>query len=335
MDHLRILKQAWETTWRYRALWVFGIILALTTSRGGGDFGSQYTINDEDLSRWSGQSSLPSIPPEIVSLLIGIGVALACLVLALALVSAVARYVTETTLIRMVDDHQETGERRSVRQGLRMGWSRAAWRLFLIDLLVGLPVALAFILLFLLALTPLLLWTTDSTAAKAIGTVAAIGLAFLFVLLAILVGVLLTLLSKFFRRACVLENLGVIESIRRGVGVVREHFKDVAIMWLIMAGVSLGMGVAMLVVAFLLVALGLVLGGLPALLVGGLTSQILEGAAPWMLAAAVGIPIFLLVVGLPILFVGGLAEVFKSSVWTLAYRELRALESVSSEPQVA
>lgn len=335
MDHLRILKQAWETTWRYRALWVFGIILALTTSRGGGDFGSQYTINDEDLSRWSGQSSLPSIPPEIVSLLIGIGVALACLVLALALVSAVARYVTETTLIRMVDDHQETGERRSVRQGLRMGWSRAAWRLFLIDLLVGLPVALAFILLFLLALTPLLLWTTDSTAAKAIGTVAAIGLAFLFVLLAILVGVLLTLLSKFFRRACVLENLGVIESIRRGVGVVREHLKDVAIMWLIMAGVSLGMGVAMLVVAFLLVALGLVLGGLPALLVGGLTSQILEGAAPWMLAAAVGIPIFLLVVGLPILFVGGLAEVFKSSVWTLAYRELRALESVSSEPQVA
>jgi hypothetical protein len=335
MDHLRILKQAWEITWRYRALWVFGIILALTTSRGGGNFGGQYNINDEDLSRWSGQLSLPSITSEIVSLLIGIGVALVCLALVLALVSAVARYVTETALIRMVDDHQETGERRSVRQGFRMGWSRAAWRLFLIDLLVGLPVALAFILLFVLALVPLLLWTTDSTGAKAIGTVATIGLVFLFVLVAILVGVLLTLLSKFFRRACVLEKLGVIESIRRGFGVVREHLRDVAIMWLIMAGVSLGLGVAMLVVVLLLVALGVVLGGLPALLVGGLAGQILEGAAPWMLAAAVGIPIFLLVVGLPTLFVGGLVEVFKSSVWTLVYRELRALEGVSSEPHIA
>jgi hypothetical protein len=34
----------------------------------------------------------------------------------------------------------------------------------------------------------------------------------------------------------------------------------------------------------------------------------------------------------PWLFLGGLMEVFKSSVWTLTYRELRALQSLETEP---
>ena len=31
MNYTKALKRAWETTWRYRALWIFGVILALTT----------------------------------------------------------------------------------------------------------------------------------------------------------------------------------------------------------------------------------------------------------------------------------------------------------------
>ena len=44
-----------------------------------------------------------------------------------------------------------------------------------------------------------------------------------------------------------------------------------------------------------------------------------------------GLPIFILVVAVPGLFLGGLVEVFKSSVWTLTYRELRALGSLQPE----
>jgi hypothetical protein len=249
----------------------------------------------------------------------------------LAVVSVVVRYVAETALIRLVDDHERTGERQSVRQGLRRGWSRAAWRLFLIDLVIGIPVAGAFFLLFLVALAPLLLWTTGSDAAGALGTVATVGLVFLLILLAIVVAVVLTLLTRFFRRVCALEGLGVIESIQQGYGVVRRHLKDVAIMWLIMAGVGLGVGVALFIVVILLLAVGVLLGGLPALLVGWLASSMFEGPMPWILAAAVGVPIFLLVLVVPLLFLGGLIEVFKSSVWTLTYRELRALERAEPE----
>jgi len=337
MDHLKVLKQAWETTWRYRALWVFGIILALTT--GGGVNRGTSSFNGEGFSPGR-EFHIEEIPPEVLSTLIAIGIGLACVIVILIIATAIARYVAETALIRMVDDYEETGEKRSVRQGFRMGWSRTAFRLFMINLLTGLPTTLAFILLFALAAAPLLLWATKSKALGIIGTIATVGLFFLVLFLAIVVGAVLSLLRKFFWRACALEELGVIESIRQGFGVVRQHWKDVLVMWLIMVGVRIGWAIAIIVMTIvllpaiiLLIIVGGVLGGLPALLIGGLASLFLEGAVPWILAAVVGIPIFILVVAVPWLFLGGLMEVFKSNTWTLTYRELRALESMETEPE--
>jgi hypothetical protein len=320
MDYGKILKQAWHTVWRYRALWVFGAILALTTGGGGSNW-LQYTFNREDLPLGV---RLDQIPAEAVSTLIAIGIGLAFLILVFIVAAAIARYVSETALIRMVDEHEETGEQRTARQGFRMGWSRSAWRLFLIDLLVGVPVALAFILLFLLAAAPLLLWAIQSTAAGAFGTVLTIGLGLLVILLAIVVSVTLSVLMRFFRRVCVLEQRGVTESIGRGYFMVKQNVKDVAVLWLIMLGLGIGWGILMIPVTLVVLFLGALIGGLPALLAGVLADLALGGAAPWIVGLAVGIPLFILVVAAPLLFLGGLWEVFKSSVWTLTYRELRA-----------
>jgi hypothetical protein len=339
MDHMQVLRRAWELTWRYRVLWVFGIILALTTARGGGNNGIQYNLGREDLAApggpFFGQGTPPRIPPEIVGTLIALGIGLACLVLVLVVVSLVLRYVAETALIRLVDDHEATGERRRVGEGFRLGWSRTAWRLFLIDLVIGVPTVLVFVGLFLVALAPLLLWFTRRDTVGSVGVLATIGMVVLFIWLAFVVAVVLTLLVHFFRRACALDGLGVVESIRHGFGMVRDHFRDVAIMWLIMVGVTLGLGVAMFLAVILLVVLGLLLGGVPALVVGGLASLVSSGAVPWILAAVVGAPVFFLVLILPLLFLGGLIEVFKSSVWTLTYRQLRALERAEPEPNAA
>ena len=35
MDHFKILRRAFQLTWSYRALWMFGILLALTTASSG------------------------------------------------------------------------------------------------------------------------------------------------------------------------------------------------------------------------------------------------------------------------------------------------------------
>jgi hypothetical protein len=337
MDYTKILKRALHTVWNYRALWIFGIILALTTgggswsaARGDGDEGFQYNFRGEDLFRFE----IGEMPPsEVVSILIAIGVGLACLIAILIIATTIARYLAETALIRMVDDYEKTGQKHSVREGFRMGWSRTAFRLFLINLLIGLPMALAFILLFVLAFAPLLLWATGSKVAGGIGTVTTIGLFFPTLFLTIVAGVVLSLLRQFFWRACALEEMGVIEAIRRGFDIVRRHLKDVVIMWLIMTGVQIGWVIALIATAIvlfpaiiLLIIVGGVLASLPALLMGGLASLIFQGAVPWILAGVVAAPIFILVMAAPWIFLGGLMEVFKSSVWTLTYQELHALE---------
>jgi len=226
----------------------------------------------------------------------------------------------------MVDGHENTGQKCSVREGFRLGWSRIAFRLFLLDLVVNLPVAAAFFVLFVFALAPLLLWVTDNRAAAAIGTVATIAVILLLVPIAIVSGVVISLLMRFFRRACALEEMGVIESIRRGYGIARQRLKDVLIMALLMLGLGIAYAIVAVPLGVLTVMVGGVLGALPGILVGWLASLATRGALPWILGAAVGVPIFILTVMAPMLFVGGLAEVYQSTAWTLTYRELCALE---------
>ncbi len=347
MDHIKILKRAWETTWRYRALWIFGIILALTTgggvnsSNGGGSSGSGNGNGPPSDVPWSDwRYTWEEIPPHVVNILIAVGIGVTCVILFMIIAGTIARYVAETALIRMVDDHEQTGEQRSIREGFRLGWSRTALRLFLISVLIGLPTTVIFILLFALTLVPLALWATGSTAAGVIGTVATVGLFFLVLFLAIVVGAVLNLLKKFFWRASALEDLGVLEAIQEGFDVVRRHIKDVGIMWLIMVGVRIGWAITMIVtfivlfpVILLLIAVGSVLGGLPALLIGGLVGLFVQGPVPWIVGALIGLPIFILVMAAPWVFLSGLMETFKSSTWTLTYRELRALEEL--EPEMA
>jgi hypothetical protein len=332
MDHIKVLKRAFEITWRYRVLWVFGIILALTVGgRGGPNANWQFGNRGGNLP--PGQIPTPHVPLEIVWTIVAIVGAIACVVLILIVVGTIARYVSEAALIRMVDDHEETGEKRSIRQGFRLGWSRTTWRLFLIDLLIDLPLVLAFLLLFVLVgglmTLAILALTKWSTVVGVLGIITSSGLFILILLALILVAIVLGLLKPFFLRACALEGIGVIESIRQGFQFVKRHFKDVAIMWLLMIGLGIAWFVVMIPVTILLVLAGIVVGGIPALAVGGVASLILGGAGPWIAAAVVGGLIFIVVVAVPLLFLGGLAEVFKSSVWTLTYRELRALEGLA------
>lgn len=358
MDHLGVVKRAWEITWRYRALWIFGIILALTTaSAGSGGGGGQgrggwngfhYNLDEyedfsglrEEFGRDLGEGiaelveALEQTPEVIAGPLAVIGIGLACVIVILSIVGTIARWVAETALILMVDDHEETGEKRTVRQGFRMGWSRTAWRLFLIDLLIKVPVTVAMILIFALALSPGLLWLTRNVAVGVIGTVAAVGLFFLAIFVAIIVGILLPPLMRFFRRACALEGLGVIDSIRDGYLTVRHNLKDVAIMWLIMVGLGIAWLIVMIPTMLLVAVAALAIAAVPALAIGGLAGLLFGGVAPWIAGGIAGLLIFFLIVAVPGLFLGGLVEVFKSTVWTLTYRDIRAVGALGEDPEL-
>ena len=323
MDHIKILRRALNITINYRALWVFGFLLALTTginfgNGGGGRNGSSPTNN------------LPTVPPEVASAWMGIAIGLGCLILVLIVVGIIVRYVSETALIRMVDEHEKSGERLTVRQGFRLGWSRRAGKMFLMDLLVGLGFIIAFLLLLAVAALPLLVWLTQSTPLHVIGSVISGGLLLLLVFAAILTALAVTLILIFARRACALEDLGVRASLRRGYAMIRQRLGDLVLMGVMMFGIELLLGLATFLVMLAVIVAAALIAGLPALLVGSIAGLFTQGAAPWIIAGIVGVPIFLVAVIVPVALIGGWKQAFSGSVWTLTYRETLALEQTKT-----
>lgn len=372
MDYSLILRQSWDYTWRYRTLWLFGALLALTTVSGLYFFpgNSNYKISGNDLNfelsddnRFTfpgntfrvefddnkGPSFLiyeegswreihdvwEYFPAEIPEGILAIAVLLLAEIIIFALVATILRYVSESALIQMVNTAEKTGVRLGLRQGFSLGWSRTAWRLFLIDVLVYLPVILLFFLLFGLAISPLALWTSGSTAAGVAGTVVSIGMVVLVLSLAVVIGILLSPVLVIIRRACAIDQIGPLSSISRGLSLVKSQPLEVFITWLIWMGVRIIATVAVMPLLLVLlplvlvtIFLGALLGVLPLIVVGGMTSLFFAGPFPWILGAMIAIPVFILVVISPFLCVGGLVEVYKSSMWTMAYRQLKVLAAL-------
>jgi hypothetical protein len=149
----------------------------------------------------------------------------------------------------------------------------------------------------------------------------------------------LSLVLQTIRRACVLEGQSLLASIRQGVMLTKHHLKEVSPLWLIWMGVRLlwvPLGALILIllapVLLLTVLTGVVLGGVPAALVAAITGLFMGGATPWIMGALAGLPVFIVVMASPMLFVNGLVEIYMSCIWTLAYRDLRAMERTVHAP---
>jgi hypothetical protein len=322
MDYINILKRAFDVSWNYRALWLFGALVALTA--GGAANPGSSSVN----WRTSAGDFPPEffLSPEMVNTLISIGIALVCLIFILAITFTILRYISITALIQMVDQHEATGQKKTIRQGFRLGWSGSALRIFIIELIFGLASFILFFGLFIIIMLPLLAWLTEITLARILGTVATIGMFVLFILLAIVYSIVYSLVIEFFYRASILEGLGVIDAVKRGFKLVMNRLLDVVVMGLILFGLGLIYGLVLVPVVFILLLVGVLLGGLPAILVFTVVNLFVQGTAPWIAAILMGLPVFLVVVAVPSAFLSGLWETYKSSAWTLTYREFLALE---------
>jgi hypothetical protein len=347
-----ILKRAWHILWNYKVLWLFGLLLALTTSGGSGS-GPRFSSSGglpsgnfnnssilQDFNRWMAQDIGPVLlhPERFIITLIWIGVGLLLLGLVVGIAFAILRYVSEAAVIRMVNEYEQTGTKVGFGQGWRMGWSRAAFRMWLIDLIIAIPAVVFVLLLLLLGLAVYFEVRGGLSPAGVVGLVATIGLGILVLLAFILAMVVLKFLSQFFKRSAALENNGVGESFRSGWALVRRNWKSAGLMWLVLFGVGIGLAIAGVVVAVLLIPVyillalpGLIVAIIPAAAAFGVAALFVGSPWTWIIALLAGAPFFLLVVGSPLLLLGGWIQVFTSSVWTLTYREIKALEVVTPQ----
>jgi hypothetical protein len=361
IDIGKILKRSWHILWNYKILWVFGFLLAMTgggnasgSSGSGYNFGgntgnngnNNYNPNFQpgpvlrELTDWFNQNISPlfEYPAQHVATFIWIGVALLLFILVVGVITSIIRYVSENAVIRMVDEYEQSGTKMRFKQGWRLGWNRRAFRMWVIDLVVSLPV-----IVFIAFLTGLgilfYISVTNSNSAMAVGgTVAAIGCTFLFILALIIVMVFLGLLRQFFVRAAALEDARIGESFRGGWAMFKRNWKSAALMWLVMLGIGIGYGIVGLIIFFLLIPAYLVLllpaalvAAIPAAIALGITSIFASGPLAWIVAALVAIPFFFFVIFAPLSLVGGWYMLYTNNVWTLTYREMKALEAVKPE----
>jgi hypothetical protein len=267
---------------------------------------------------------------EVNLLVVYAGVVALAVVIIVA--AKIARYVSEMSLIRMVGAHAETGEKLGVGQGLRLGWSRRAWRLFLTDLLVTILAVLAGLLLFGLILGPLPLWVDGSEGVIFTFAFLTGGMLLLAIMVVIVAVTGITVLKRLAHQACALDDLRVIAAIGRGWRVMWHHLKDAGLTWLITFGLRVVWPALVVPVVFLLLGVGLLLAGLPAVAAGGLAGLFATGDTPIFVGLALGIPLFLLILVAPLAWLNDLGEVFVSSLWTMTYQELQGLERAAPEP---
>ncbi|HEX7974679.1 MAG TPA: hypothetical protein VF498_09745 [Anaerolineales bacterium] len=283
MDIGRILGRAWEIIWKHKILWIFGILAGCTNlSYNSSNF--RYTLNNQNLpSQWQPQFSQGNIGTFI---LVAIGVILIALVIA-----AIAIFLGTIGHIGIIRGTQqaEQGAATLTFGEIFSGSLPYFWRVFLLDLLVGLAVALASLLLILsIFLSPL---------------VCLIGIFALFI------GGFVSLANN----AIVLENLGIRQGLQRAWNLIRTDLANVIVLALILE-LALGLIVGViLALPFLLIAVP-VLGGL----VYGLASSSNTTVIGSILLGGLCVVIYL-----PILIViSGILRSYIESAWTLTYLRL-------------
>jgi hypothetical protein len=354
----KVLKRAWHILLNYRILWIFGILLAITAGGSNLESSSSYRLASgtnnappanisqygpwgQEFSSWAEQNLSPLFthPAEQVSTWIWIGAGILLFILICIAINAIIRYPSETAALRMVNEYEQTGTKVGFKQGWKLGWSRAAFRIWLVDLIISLPIILLVLVILGLGIWLFFSLTTgngfNGLATGEIAMIAVIGFAFLLLFLFTILMVFLKLLRQFFVRKTALENTGVGDSFRQGWQMFKGNWKSAALMWLVMLGVGFGYGIVsfillilMIPVFIILVIPSLIVGAIPGLLALGISSIFASGPLIWIIALLAAAPFFIMALGSPLMLVGGWVKIFESSVWTLAYREMKVLEGI-------
>jgi MFS family permease len=349
VDHFKILKRALQITWKYRALWLVGLLLVLA---GGGVVGGfsgppgngDPTVSGDgeawrDFPYWRSyaEDELDEFWEDFGPIVVTIGIIFLLLValgIVIGIVKAVLRFVSRTSLIEMVDRYEESGEEIGFWDGLRLGWSRSALRLFLINLTFKLPLVL---------LTLLIIGTFVALAVTGFvtGSGPGIALGVLFILLIIpvtmvvaLIGALLGPVTEVSHRTCVLEERGAWDAIRSGLGLIRDNLGATALQWLLLVGLRIAWAIVLFPVRLIVGMLGFFISGIPALLLGGLVALVTGSPFGFLAGLVAFVPLMILLVGLPELALTTAATIFHSVVWTLTYREFKALNGGEQDSEV-
>jgi len=287
-----VLSRAWKTVWKHKVLWIFGILASCST--GGMNSSSSYRSDEMNLP--SGMENFISQTPEWQLIVIGLVIFLVFLIL--VLLFTFLGTIGRIGLIQGTHQVDQVEEKKLSFGGLFRESTPYFWRVFLLNLVVGLFIFFSVFILIIFGI---------------LGTVATfgIGLVCLIPLICILIpiAIVISVIAQQGGIAIVVEDLGVMDGLKRGLAVVKENAGSIAVMWLILSlGVS-GIG-------------GMIIG-LPILLtLGTAIIPVLIGGEEAMQSSLIFAGICFIAY-LPLLIVlGGILRSYIEAAWTLTFLRL-------------
>ncbi|MGA9532571.1 MAG: hypothetical protein WBR18_07635 [Anaerolineales bacterium] len=295
MDFGAILKRTWDITWKFKGLWVLGILAGCSGRNGGGSGGNaSNSVNYQGSGNSFPQLEhfINSIDPSIW---IGLAVAIVLIVLLLVAVFIVVAILGQAGLIHGFDRADE-GELVTLSSAFRGGLPYF-WRLF------GLQVLLFVLGIFTVGFVIAAL-VVIGIATLGIGLLCLIPLICLLVPVAVAVGAYLQLVQV----AIVVEDNDIFGGFRRAWQAIKEQPGGFIVMTLILV---LGGGIVGLLISLPLIAL--IIPVVTGLLVGTNTSM-----GVGIGAAVIGFFIYL-----PILILlNGILQTYIQGAWTITYRRI-------------
>ena len=293
-----VLTRAWQIIWKHKVLWVFGIFAACSRGNGGGtgSGGSgggggqpfpQLQQTFEQIGQWINDN------PWIVAIFI-------LLILVFIVLAIFLGTLGRVGLIRGTYQAEQGAERLVFGQIFSESMPYF-WRVFGLSLLIG--------LIFLLILLPLVLFGVLT---------AGIGFACILPLICILipVGFAVSVIVEQANAAIVLENLGIMDGLRKGWDVVRKNIGP-------MIALALILFIGAAVVGFIF-AIPIIVAVVP--LIVGAASNTTNPIWFSIACCALYFPILLLL--------NGILTSYIQTVWALAYMRLTAVPPQDNAPVI-
>jgi len=312
MNYGDTLKRGWQLAWNNKWLWLLGFLAALG---GGSGFGSSSNYRTDSGSVPPGTT--PNIEPGLITAIIGGAALLFCVFFIIGILLWLVSLASKGGLITSVAE-LDRGQPSSFGRAFRQGWKKLlplvgmTLLVFAVVIVLGIILAIGFAGTLAAALGAGA--SMDSNALA--GLLGTAGFVFLCLLcLLIPLTLVLNLIYAFAYRGIMLRDMPVMDSIRHGWRVVREHVGEILLLGLIFFVVNLIIGV---------VATGIIgLLGISS----GLFGLMMSGGEPTTTQIVAGI-VGVLATFIIFAIISAIFTTWRSATFTLAYQQWTGKEAL-------
>jgi hypothetical protein len=313
MGYGHLIRRSFDIVARRPYLWLLGFLAGAATSfnlSGNGPNSARHNISDNYTGpSWSALQTFWNANWEWI-------VGIAAVLVVVGIVLFILGCIATGGIIRAAIEHDADRDYR-LGTAWRAGYG-TAWRIAGLRILTALLAIVPGLLIGSLAVAAVVgVMTSAGMAAASFGLAAV-----LTFVISIVFWLALSVASQLAQRLVVLEDGHVAESLSTGFRMIRWHFKDVALGWLVLIALSIGVGIATAVLAVVAAIPGVALG-FGGWAVGGATGVIVAGSFAAVFFVGV------------VLAATGAYSAYSSVYWTLLFRNVRALPTPAPRGVIA